>query len=244
MSRPAAIELGALDGACLRALGRGPAAGVPAGAGLLLAHGAGSDWDEPALTGVAEGLAAAGHRVLCLRWPYRERAAREGRRRPPEPLPRLVAQMAAALAAARAAWPQCPWFVGGRSLGARVAAHLSATESDAEPPAGVLALAYPLVPPRAARPRGHPLHTLRSPALFIQGGRDPFGGPAELAAALEESPAAVRLLALDRADHSLQEPRRGGRPLPEVLAQVARDADRWVRSLTEPGPPGGLADRG
>nr|MBA2528522.1 hypothetical protein [Euzebyales bacterium] len=49
-----------------------------AGVGVVLAHGAGSRLDDPALVAVAAGLAGRGHPVLTFNFAYAE----AGRRRP------------------------------------------------------------------------------------------------------------------------------------------------------------------
>jgi predicted alpha/beta-hydrolase family hydrolase len=89
----------------------------------------------------------------------------------------------AALTSGRGGLPR-PWVVGGRSSGARVACR-TAGEVAAD---AVLALSFPLHPP------GRPEKSRASEALLvtragtrlcvIQGERDPFGSPEEVAAAL------------------------------------------------------------
>jgi len=70
--------------------------------------------------------------------------------------------------------------LGGRSAGARVACR-TAQEQGAD---GVLALAFPLHPPgRPERSRAAELTAVAVPVLVVQGERDPFGAPAEIAAA-------------------------------------------------------------
>jgi predicted alpha/beta-hydrolase family hydrolase len=68
-----------------------------------------------------------------------------------------------------------PVIVGGRSSGARVACR---TWSDVGA-AGVLCLAFPLVPPGrdASLTRLPELDAVRVPVLIVQGDRDPFGMP-------------------------------------------------------------------
>lgn len=101
------------------------------------------------------------------------------------------------------AWRQIlPWLhdhapaprlvVGGRSAGARVACRTSLGDPASTPAVpradGVLALAFPLHPPgRPEKSRAHELATpvdADIPTLVIQGGRDPFGSPEEVRAAV------------------------------------------------------------
>ncbi len=73
-----------------------------------------------------------------------------------------------------------PVVVGGRSAGARVACRTASAVGAA----GVLALAFPLhLPGRPDRSRAEELR-IKLPLLVVQGENDPFGGPAEVRAAL------------------------------------------------------------
>jgi uncharacterized protein len=89
-----------------------------------------------------------------------------------------------------------PLVLGGRSAGARVACR-AAQGQGAD---GVLALAFPLHPPgRPERSRAAELTAVAVPVLVVQGERDPFGGPAEIARAAP----AVTVRAVP-GDHSLR----------------------------------------
>ncbi|MBI1382116.1 MAG: hypothetical protein GC161_13655 [Planctomycetaceae bacterium] len=193
---------------------------------FVLWHGSGSDGDEPVLAGLAARFAAAGHVVARPRLPYRERAARLGRNQPPNPLPQLLRAARATLdALARHFGPgrRPTWVVGGRSLGARVAAHLAAEAAPGcQPnPRAVLALAYPLQPPKSAKPRATPFSALRVPLLVVQGGRDPFGDAEAVASALAACAAAHRVLAQPELDHGFLAPRRAGVTLDRTLDRMA-----------------------
>jgi predicted alpha/beta-hydrolase family hydrolase len=70
--------------------------------------------------------------------------------------------------------------------------------------AGLLLLSYPLHPPRRPeQQRTQHLPSLRTPALFVHGTRDPFGSIAELDQALKMIPAPTRLLTVEGAGHDL-----------------------------------------
>jgi len=67
-----------------------------------------------------------------------------------------------------------PVFLGGHSSGGRQASMLCAEEPDLVP--GLLLMSYPLHPPRKpAQLRTQHFFNLRTPVLFVQGTRDPFG---------------------------------------------------------------------
>jgi uncharacterized protein len=93
-------------------------------------------------------------------------------------------------------------FLGGHSYGGRQSTMLCADEPGLVD--GLLLLSYPLHPPRKpAQLRTQHFPKLQTPALFVQGTRDPFGSPEEMESALSLIPAKTRLLQIDGAGHDL-----------------------------------------
>jgi predicted alpha/beta-hydrolase family hydrolase len=89
-------------------------------------------------------------------------------------------------------------------------------------------LGYPLHPPRKPeQPRSAHLPRIAVPMLFVQGERDPFGTPAELAPLLASLPRA-RLLAIAGGDHSLAVPKKL-RAQAEVDAEIDDAVAAFVR---------------
>jgi hypothetical protein len=144
---------------------------------LVLGHGAGGGVESADLLEVTTEAAAAGWRVIRIEQPWRV----AGRRMAPAP-PRLDEGWRAVLAALRADGRLTgPLVLGGRSAGARVACR-TAAEHEA---AGVLALAFPLHPPgRPEKSRAAELTAVQVPIVVVQGERDTFGRPEDVAAAL------------------------------------------------------------
>jgi hypothetical protein len=69
---------------------------------------------------------------------------------------------------------------------------------------GLLLLSYPLHPPR--KPdllRTAHFSSLRTPALFVHGSRDPFGSVKEMESALKLIPAPAALIPVEGAGHDL-----------------------------------------
>jgi uncharacterized protein len=70
--------------------------------------------------------------------------------------------------------------------------------------AGLLLLSYPLHPPRRPeQQRTQHLPDLRTPTLFVQGTRDPFGSIEEIQRAIKMIPAKTKLLTIEGAGHDL-----------------------------------------
>jgi predicted alpha/beta-hydrolase family hydrolase len=93
--------------------------------------------------------------------------------------------------------------------------------------AGLLLLSYPLHPPRkpAELRTGH-FPQLQTPALFVHGGRDPFGSHHEMKAALELIPASNRLVEIEGAGHELLG-KKGNDDLPLRIVQAFEEFFRW-----------------
>lgn len=173
---------------------------IPSDAGLVLTHGAGGNCRAPLLAAVAEAFCAAGITVLRCDLAFRERRASG----PPSP-----ATGAADRAGLREAVAKVgklvggPVYLGGVSYGGRQASMLAA--EDPEIVAGLLLLSYPLHPPgKPEQLRTAHFPALRTPALFVQGTKDPFGTIGEIERALEMIPAETRLVAIEGAGHDLK----------------------------------------
>ena len=113
---------------------------------LVLAHGAGAGHFHPFMTGYAAGLAARGVTVVTFNFPYMEK-----RRKTPDRAPVLEDAFRRAVAGAveHRHVKASKLFIGGKSMGGRIATHLGA-QLDKWPnvprPSGIVAFGYPLAP--------------------------------------------------------------------------------------------------
>jgi len=191
---------------------------------LVLAHGSGAPMDSPFMQGVATGLAAHGHRVLRFEFPYMHERRRTGRPRPPDRAPVLIAAWRAAIAAAG---PAGGLVIGGKSLGGRIASLIA----DDASVAGLVCLGYPFHPPGKKEDRSRLPHlaTLATPTLIVQGTRDPFGTPAEVAD-VPLSPK-IRLHWVADGDHGLRTTQASGRSAADALAEAVAAIDRFLATL-------------
>jgi len=174
----------------------------PNGNGLVLSHGAGSNCQAPLLVALAETFTEAGFFVLRCDLPFRQ----DRPYGPPGPgdAKRDRAGLANALGALKNLAARV--FLGGHSYGGRQSSMLCAElpENALEQAAGLLLLSYPLHPPRKPdQLRTQHFFHLQTPALFVQGTRDPFASVAEIEQALKLIPAKTKLLTVEGAGHDL-----------------------------------------
>ena len=193
---------------------------TPTGDALVLTHGAGGNAKAPILIALAEVFAAEGLQVLRCDLPYRQT-------RPwGPPGPGDAARDRAGLKNAVEAMKQTnpgKVYLGGHSYGGRQSSMLCAEEPGIV--AGLLLLSYPLHPPRKPdQQRTQHLPDLRTPALFVQGTRDPFGSIAEIEQALKVIPARTKLLMVENAGHDLGfKGKTKKEDLPEVVVTKFRE---------------------
>jgi predicted alpha/beta-hydrolase family hydrolase len=164
---------------------------------IVLAHGAGAGHRHPFMVATARGLAARRISVVTFDFPY----MRE-RRHVPDKAPVLETSFREVIDATRQWCGAKDVFIGGKSMGGRIATHLGA--QGLEGLLGIVALGYPLHPPgRPDKPRTEHLPSIRVPVLIVQGERDSFGTPEELKPVIAMMKAKVMLHVVAGGDHSL-----------------------------------------
>jgi predicted alpha/beta-hydrolase family hydrolase len=194
---------------------------------LLLAHGAGAPMDSATLSAAARALAGAGLRVARFEFGYMA-ARRTGGRRPPPRADTLKGEYRDAVAALGA---RGPLVLGGKSMGGRVASMVADELHGEGKVAGLLCLGYPFHPPgRPGQLRTAHLETLATPALIVQGTRDPFGTREEVSG-YRLSPA-IEVFWLEDGDHDLK-PRKAvsGFSAADHLRAMAGRVAGWAQGL-------------
>ncbi|WP_250463243.1 alpha/beta fold hydrolase [Microbulbifer litoralis] len=187
---------------------------------FLFAHGAGAPMDSEFMDAISAGLCGRGIEVLRFEFPYMAQRRSGGSRRPPNPMPQL--QDCFRERVGQAAEPGVPLFIGGKSMGGRVASLLADELFGSGDIAGLVCLGYPF------HPRGKPdklrtghLLALECPALVVQGSRDPLGNAEEVAG--YGLPDSIRRHWLEDGDHDFK-PRRASGFTREQHWQSAVDA--------------------
>lgn len=193
---------------------------------LLLAHGAGAGSQHPFMVRVRRELEARGAHVITFDFPYVR-----ARRKVPDKAPVLEAAWREQIDAVRrdAALARLPLFIGGKSLGGRMASHVAAQGVPGL--SGLVFFGYPLHPPGKPEQRrdGH-LPSIKEPMLFVQGERDEFGSEAEIRELLPSLGCAT-LHVVPGGNHSLKV-RGGAATQDEVFVSVADTVADWMKALT------------
>jgi len=201
---------------------------------LVLAHGAGAGQASEFMVGFAAGLASRGLDVVTFNFPFTERG-----KKLPDPQPVLEACYRAVLAhvAADPASGAAPLFIGGKSLGGRMASHLAAARDVGDAAIdtwwdrlrGLVFLGYPLHPPgKPQQVRVSHLPQIIHPMLVVQGAKDAFGTPAELRLFFDVLQAPTEIYTVEQGNHSLEVPKRSGLSQAEVLGAAEDRIVAWI----------------
>ncbi len=196
---------------------------------VLLAHGAGSDFQGGALRVVADALAAAKIPSLRFNYPYRS----AGRNAPDRPkVLEATTREAAAELAKRAKLPPERLVLGGRSMGGRYCSMVVGADDDPVPALGLLMLSYPLhAAGKPEKPRTEHFPAIRVPVLFVSGTRDSLAGKDDLTKAAKAIRGKTAFHWIDTADHGYRPLKASGRTTDDVLAEVAEASVGWVAAL-------------
>jgi uncharacterized protein len=186
---------------------------------LVLGHGAGAGLDSPFMAHMAAGIAARGFRVVRFNFPYIEAG-----RRSPDRGPVLEETFRGVVDEVRSGAPKV--FVGGKSLGGRVA---SLVVADGLAVDGLVFFGYPLHPPgKPDRLRVDHWSRIGAPALFIEGSRDPFCPLDTLERELGVFGAPTALEVIEDGDHSYKVRASSGRTTADAWDEAVDAAARWM----------------
>jgi predicted alpha/beta-hydrolase family hydrolase len=202
-----------------------PATSGDENAVFVCAHGAGGSMSDRSMLSAANALRARGIGVVRFNFLYKERGS--GR---PDPMPKLMATVAAVVERTRAELAPKMLIIGGRSMGGRAASMLAADGFSAD---GLLLLAYPLHP--AGQPeklRDAHLSRISMPVAAFSGTRDALCTRELMERALATVTAPWEMHWLEGADHSFHVLKSSGRNDAEVMAEIASASREWLRTLS------------
>jgi predicted alpha/beta-hydrolase family hydrolase len=188
---------------------------------LVLAPGAGGGLDGAFMKAMATGLAKRDLKVCRFNFGYTEKG-----RSSPDKQPLLEETYRDVVRSIRPMTGDRPLFLGGKSMGGRIASHIV---GDGETAAGLIFLGYPLHPPgRPDRLRDAHLPAITVPMLFVEGTRDPFCPLPTLERVLQKLGGDTAVAVIDDGDHSFKVRKGAGRDTREAWEEVVDTVARWV----------------
>jgi hypothetical protein len=198
-------------------------------AALILAHGAGAGQLHPFMVRFGHALSALNIDIVTFNFLYTAQ-----RRRLPDRGPVLEACYRSVVQAVtdRVESARTHLFIGGKSMGGRIATQIAADAGAALPIHGLVLLGYPLHPPgRPEQRRDRHLPAVARPMLFVQGNRDTFGTPAELTSVLSGLTPPPALHIVEGGDHSFALPRKDSARQASIFEDVQRAIVDWISSV-------------
>lgn len=192
---------------------------------VIFAHGAGQGMDSGFMRSCQQLFDH--YRVTCQLFNFNYMAAmmEQGKRKPPERMPKLLARFQQEIDTADA---DLPLFIGGKSMGGRVATHLL---SDPKVH-GALCFGYPFHPPgKPETLRTEHLHSVNKPILILQGERDPFGKRAEIEAySLCNN---IQVQYLTDGEHSFKPGKRSGLTQAQNMEAAIARSKQFIETVLE-----------
>ena len=226
MKKPTSIDVAVGTGASTTALVY-PADERPS-ATLILGHGAGAGQHSTFMVDFAGALSQLGLDLVTFNFLYTEQ-----KRKIPDRAPVLEECYLAVIAAVRAHVESARerLFIGGKSMGGRIATQVAAADA-ALPLAGLVLLGYPLHPPgQSQKLRDAHLPSVRRPMLFVQGRRDAFGTPDELTPIFARLSPPPTMHVVEGGDHSFKLSRKDPAKQAAIYGEVQSKIVEWIRRI-------------
>jgi predicted alpha/beta-hydrolase family hydrolase len=194
---------------------------------VIFAHGAGADMNHEYMEVLTHLMNEQHLNVLRFNFPYMDKRKLDGKRRPPDRMPVLIDCYQSLITNVKT---DLPIFIGGKSMGGRVAATLANNKlfTGVHNIQGVICLGYPFHPiKKTDNLRLLPLQETQLPVLILQGDRDALGSKEEVNS-YEISPR-CQVHFFNDGDHDLKPRVKSG----NTLAQHQQAAVSLVRSFID-----------
>ncbi|MBQ4834534.1 alpha/beta hydrolase [Pseudoalteromonas sp. MMG010] len=194
---------------------------------FIFAHGAGAGSDSEFMQTMALLLSEHGIDVGLFDFKYMQIAKQTNKRRPPERAPKLLQDFSHIMNHAQ---PELPLFIGGKSMGGRMASMLACDTPHTV--RGILAFGYPFHPPgKPEKLRTAHFCDIPCPFLVLQGERDTFGTREELATM--DMPKEPQYCWLPDGDHSLKPRKKSGFTEQQNRVTAAHAAQAFIKQIIE-----------
>ncbi len=189
---------------------------------MALAHGAGASMDTPFMQVITDGIVAEDLQVVRFEFPYMAKRREDAKRRGPDTERVLLGTWRAVIEQ----FDSERLVIGGKSLGGRMASMI-AEEAGVR---GLVCLGYPFYPlGKPERIRTAHLTELSIPTLIVQGTRDPFGGPSQVANYRLSPQVSVHWL--EDGEHSFTPRKSSGRTEQQNLEEAVAAIVKFLNAL-------------
>jgi predicted alpha/beta-hydrolase family hydrolase len=190
-------------------------------ANFVFAHGAGAGQNSEFMQQVATGLSNDNINVIRFNFAYMQLAQDTGKRRPPAKSEILLSEFKRLIDSLDST---LPFFIGGKSMGGRMASILL----DDCMALACICMGYPFHPPnKPEKLRTEHLLGLAKPLLVLQGQRDSFGTPAEIAS--YGLPNTIEIEYLLDGDHSFKPRKASGATQEQHIQQIIQSSGRFIK---------------
>ncbi len=195
--------------------------------GIVLAHGAGNDMNNPLIVFLSKGLAETGYLTLRFNFLYKEKG-----RTAPDSQDVLVRtwQSAYDFLSGHPTYAPGRILAAGKSMGGRIALQMIAEGQ--LPAEGLIFLGYPLHRPgkKEALRVAH-LYRVSVPLLFFTGTRDSLCDVSLLKGVVKRLSAPYDLEVIEDGNHSFQLPKSSEHTQEEIYRRILHKTVEWVQSL-------------
>jgi len=190
---------------------------------LIIAHGAGGPMYSPFITYFHKSLAEEGYLTVKFNFPYME-----ARRRIPDNREILEASYRQVIKEVKASrYHPKRVFVGGKSMGGRIASQVVASGVDVE---GLFFLGYPLHRPGQPEAlRDEHLYRIERPMLFLSGTNDQFAKRELLEGVVSKLGNKAQIHWIEGGDHSFNT-HQGKDDLVKTYIETIEVLDTWLRT--------------
>lgn len=189
---------------------------------FILAHGAGADSQSEFIQFMQREIASDLINVITFDFPYMQRRQLTAKKYPPDRMPKLIESFSEQVRQVNSDFI----IIGGKSMGGRVATMIA----DKLKVDGVIALGYPFHPPgKPEKIRTEHLANLQTPTLILQGTRDPFGKPDEVAG-YQLSPQ-ISVEWLEDGNHSFETLKRSELTTEDTWRLAAQQAQLFIAKI-------------
>lgn len=199
--------------------------------GIIIAHGAGNDMNQPMLRFLAEGLANAGYVTLRFNFLYKQKGKN---------VPDSQDVLYQAWAGAYKFLLEHPLYrlqeiiAAGKSMGGRISSQL--VSEDRLPVSRLIFLGYPLHPPgKKEKLRDAHLYKVHIPMLFFAGTRDQLCDLELLNNVLSGLKTRWQLEVIEGGDHSFNVPKAYKTDQEEIYQHILKGMLLWLKEQVDVG---------